>query len=137
MSSKIPVLRTAPGVEFATIAPGGFRILSALDQTTQTLGFDLTITAGTDSHSTGRHVVGEAFDVSIHFLTPQQILRLRTLLIQRLGARFAVLLEAPAAEGIDPALVPFLYVNPHATGFHCHIQVRKDTDYPPSENVKA
>lgn len=60
------VVRVKEGVEFEVIAPGGFRILSALDQASETLATDLMITSGTDGEHSGPndpHHRGEAYDV--------------------------------------------------------------------------
>jgi hypothetical protein len=127
----IPCLRHTKDTEFERIAPGGFRILSALDHATQVIGRDLWITAGTNDHTTGRHPLGEAFDVRTKDLPGQTIVRLVQVLRATLGARFAVLYETPIAPK-DPALLAIATVNPKASGEHVHVQVRKNTDYPPT-----
>lgn len=129
----VPVLRTKAGVEFARIAPGGFRILAALDRACQVMARDLTITAGTNDHAMGRHVTGEAFDLSVKDLTVPEIVRLKTLLQQVLGARFAVLYEVPS-EPADPTLRAIAWVNQDASGPHLHLQVTKGTVYPPAND---
>ena len=129
---SIPVLRCASGVRFETIAPGGFRILAALDGATKALGRDLTITAGTDHHDAGRHVAGEAYDVRTKDLLSAQTLRLFDYLKATLGDRFTVLFEAPEKPD-SPALAAITYLNPQASGPHIHIQTRKGTTYPPPD----
>lgn len=131
LQKAVPVLRVKPGCAFGTIAPGGFRILAAIDNATKILGVDLTITAGTNDHPTGRHATGEAFDLSLKTLTVPQIVKLKTYLEQALGPRFTVLIEAPSLPS-DALLAGLVYVNADATGLHCHIQVRKGDVYPPT-----
>ena len=130
----VPVLRTRRSVRFAQIAPGGFRLLAALDGATKTMGRDLEITCGTDSHTSGRHPDGEAYDVSVTGLTVAEIARLRSHLQVTLGKRFTVLYEVPVSP-TDPAEAAIAYVNPKATGKHLHLQVRRVTAYPPPGNV--
>jgi hypothetical protein len=128
----IPVLRCASGVQFATIAPGGFRILAALDGATKVLGRDLVITAGTDHHATGRHPLGEAYDVRTRDLLSAQTLRLYDYLQATLGERFTVLYEVPEKPE-NARLAAIAYLNPSASGAHIHVQVRKDSIYPPPD----
>lgn len=59
------VLRVKAGVEFARIDPAGFRILAACDDVVRHLPHDLTITCGTDSHSSGSHPKGRAYDLRL------------------------------------------------------------------------
>lgn len=132
--SGVWVLRVKPGCAFAVIAPGGFRILAALDNATKVLSCDLTIAAGTNDHTTGRHPLGEAYDVSVKDLALQTILKLKTYLDQALGARFTVLYEVNAPP-TEPELAAIAFVNPAATGKHFHIQVKKGTTYPPLERT--
>lgn len=125
------VVRARPSVKFATIAPAGFRILSAIDQAAQQCGVNLTVTAGTDSHqSPDPHCSGEAFDVSVQGLTPAQIVDVRASLATTLGPLFTVLYERPDVP-TDPALKAIAFVNTKATGPHLHIQRKKGTQFPP------
>lgn len=130
----LPVVRVRPGVKFDIIAPAGFRILAAIDSGSKYLGGDLWITSGTDSHAAGRHLTGEAYDVSIKDLPTTVMLKLKRYLEQNLGERFTVLYEVPTLPD-DPVLASIAFVNPDATAPHLHIQPRKNTVYPPSENV--
>jgi len=60
------LVKVKPGVEFATIAPAGFAILSALYLASASLGSPLTITSGTDGEHSGEsdpHHRGEAYDI--------------------------------------------------------------------------
>jgi hypothetical protein len=128
----IPVLRCAEGVQFERIAPGGFRILAALDGATKVLGRDLTITSGTDGHTGGKHPTGEAYDVRTRDLLAPQVLRLYDYLQATLGERFTVLYEVP--ERPDNArLAAIAYLNPAASGPHIHCQIKKGTTYPPAD----
>lgn len=128
----VPTLRTKNGFKWDVYAPGGFRILSALDQATKIVGVDLELTAGTNDHTTGRHPLGEAFDVSVRGLTVQQILKLVRLLKQLLGERFTVLFECPTMPP-EPELAAIAFVNGDATGQHVHIQTAIGASFPPEK----
>lgn len=131
------VLRHRPTARFDVIAPAGFRILAALDRATLECGVDLTITSGTDGHAiTDPHANGEAFDVSVKGLTPEQIIEVRDVLLQLLGPLFTVLFEVPQPP-TDAKLAELAYVNPEATGQHFHIQKRRGTTYPPPDAKEA
>ena len=113
------------------LAPGGVRILAAVDHVAVALGLCLTITAGTNDHTTGRHPLGEALDISVAGLTTDQILALYTGLKDRLGARFTVLYETPKVLHGNHPLSAIATVNPFATAPHLHAQVAKHTAFPP------
>lgn len=110
------IIRVKPGVQFTTIAPGGFRILRALDQFAAARTFDLTITSACDGTHSGPfdpHHRGEAYDVRTRDLDQDDKNRLVAELSTHLGARFYAFLEAP-----------------NTPNEHVHIQVRKGTVYP-------
>jgi hypothetical protein len=110
------VIRTKPGVEFSLIAPGGFRILSALDQCAALLDTDLIITSACDGCHSGQndpHHRGEAYDVRSHDLSADQKERILKTVMGILGERFYGFLEAPDTDNE-----------------HFHYQVRKGTEYP-------
>lgn len=131
------VVRARASVRFDLIGPAGFRILSALDQTAQDCHVDLVITSGTDSHAAGAHPLGEAYDVSVQFLSAQQIWDVHASLEALLGPLFTVLYEVPRLPS-DPTLRPIAYVNVQATGPHLHIQKRKGLgEFPPPDPVAA
>lgn len=123
-------VRHRPGVRFETIGPAGFRILGALDTAARECRVDLMITSGTDSHATGAHPTGEAFDVSVHMLSAQQIADVKAHLERSLGPLFTVLYEVPK-EPSDPTLRPIAYINVAASGPHFHVQKVKGSTYPP------
>ena len=124
------IVRHRPAARFDVIAPAGFRILSALDQTAQDCRIDLMITSGTDSHAAGAHPTGEAFDVSVLGLSAQQIWDVHASMETILGPLFTVLYEVPRVPSA-PTLRPIAYVNVNATGPHFHIQRKKNTTFPP------
>lgn len=126
----IPVVRCRPSVRFDVIAPGGFRLLAAIDALTHILATDVIITSGTDSHSAGRHPNGEAYDLSVHGWTVPTILKAKAFLERILGPRFTVLYEVPLRPD-DPQLQTIAFLNPDASGAHLHLQVKKATIYPP------
>lgn len=70
------VIIALPSAQFTTIAPAGFRILSALEAAAQTIGHDLTITSACDGAHSGPqdpHHLGCAYDVRIHDLPDPQM----------------------------------------------------------------
>lgn len=137
--SSVPCLRHTAETKFEAIAPGGFRILAALDHATQVIGKDITLTAGTNDHSIGKHPIGEAYDVRVRSFDVPTILRLRQVLQATLGPRFTVLYETPTKPG-DPVLAAIATINPDASAPHLHIQTRKGLNYPPTASdveVKA
>lgn len=115
------VVRTKEGVQFAVIAPGGFRILGALDLVTRRYGFslDLVITSGTDGEHSGPddpHHHGEAYDVRSHDFPAelkQEFVAAVLSILNEDGDRFFGFLEAPGTENE-----------------HFHFQVKKGTVYP-------
>ncbi|SRR5579871_2107937 len=113
----VGVVKTKEGVQFTTIAPGGFRILEAITLTASVVGVDLTITSACDGCHSGQHDPhhrGEAYDVRTHGLTPAQVEAvLRELGNHLTPGRFFYFLEAAGTENE-----------------HIHIQVRKGTEYP-------
>jgi hypothetical protein len=120
----IPVIRVKDGVQFSKIAPGGFRILAAIEYASDQLGHDLTITSGTDGAHSGPndpHHRGEAYDIRTSDLPdPNQALHLIKDFLaipdgQEQGSWFFAWLED---EG--------------ESNQHIHVQVRKGVTYPPA-----
>lgn len=112
------VIRLKPDVVFTDIAPGGFRILSAIDQTAKALGMDLTITSACDGMHSGPldpHHRGEAYDLRTHDLTVQQ--------------KQDVLDKIMAILGYD-YFYGFLE-SPDTDNEHIHVQVKRGTKFPP------
>ena len=111
------VVRTKPGTSFAVIAPGGFRILSAIDQVAQKLACELTITSACDGEHSGPndpHHRGEAYDVRSHDFSAEQKQLLLTQIMNVLGwESFYGFLESPGTDNE-----------------HFHFQVKKGTVYP-------
>jgi hypothetical protein len=92
---------------------------------------DLMVTSGTDSHRDGDpHSSGEAYDISVANLAPNQIVNLKNFLEDDLGPLFTVLYESPF-KPVDSRLAAVVYLNSQATGPHIHIQRKKGTVYPP------
>lgn len=113
-------LRLAPerGVQFARIAPGGFRILAALDSCCRAIGVDLVLTSGTEGVHSGPedpHHRGEAYDVRSHDLEPALRQRVLAWIVLELGDGFYAFLEAPGTANE-----------------HFHLQVRRGRTYPPA-----
>ena len=104
------------GVLFSRIAPGGFRILSAIDQTAASLDLDLIITSACDGAHSGPmdpHHMGAAYDVRSHNLTQDQKDKVLASIMAILGTPFFGFIEDPGGDNE-----------------HLHIQVRKGTSYP-------
>ena len=111
------VVLTKPGVLFSIIAPGGFRILYAIDRAAQSLSTNLTITSGTDGEHSGPndpHHRGEAYDIRSHEF------------------------DEPTKQKVLSEIMGFLDLE-HFYGFlespgspneHFHIQVKKGTTFP-------
>jgi hypothetical protein len=108
------VVKAKDGVAFTVIAPGGFRILGALDHMAALGTEDLTITSACDGAHSGPddpHHRGEAYDIRTHDLADKQ--RTLSILKGMLGTAFYAFLED---EGTPNE--------------HIHCQVKKGTTYP-------
>lgn len=124
-------VRVKDGVRFATIAPGGFHILAALDTVAERLHRDLEITSGTDSHALpDPHAWGGAYDISVRGFDVPTICMLVVQLRGMLGPGFTAFYESPTPAD-DPRLFNLIYTNPHATAPHVHVQVKNGSPYPP------
>ncbi len=130
-----PCVRFKDGVTLHGLKPAGARILSVIDQAAVLLDRDLTVTCGTEGHPVlDPHTRGEALDVRTKDLPQATILTLVNWMIKRLGPDFSVLYEVPQKPiGV---LATVAFVNPTATGQHCHIQLRKGLGvWPPVETT--
>lgn len=111
------VVHAKSGVLFTVIAPGGFRILSAIDQTTQKLDCDLIITSacdGTHSGESDPHHRGEAYDVRSHSFAADMKDRILAEIMTILGwDHFYGFLESPGSDNE-----------------HWHFQVARGKTYP-------
>lgn len=115
---QIAVVRFKEGVEFATIAPAGFRILSAIDQCAAALGHDLVITSACDGEHSGPgdpHHTGEAYDIRTQDFPNEELkqLVLDNIMNHLVRDHFFGFLEAAGTSNE-----------------HIHIQRKKDTVYP-------
>lgn len=112
------VIQVKSGVLFTTIAPGGFRILSAIDQTCVKLGLDFVLTSACDGVHSGPndpHHSGNAYDLRSHDFTADQ--------------KDRILAEVMTILGWD-CFYGFLE-DPGQDTEHFHFQVKKGTVYPP------
>jgi hypothetical protein len=118
--AAINVVRVKSGALFTVIAPGGFRILSALDQTAAKLSVDLIITSACDGCHSGEHDPhhrGEAYDVRSHDFDPTLREKVLATAMNLLGwDHFYGFIEAPGTDNE-----------------HYHFQTKKGTTYPPVE----
>lgn len=130
------VLHTKPGTQFAVIAPGGFRILAALEETARLCETDLTITCGTEGHpADDPHTRGEAYDVRVADLTPERLLAVvKALQIALEPLSFYFQYEVPTLP-VDVRLRAIAVVNSSASAPHIHLQVKKGHTYPPTVNA--
>lgn len=104
------------GVLFSLIAPGGFRIISAIDQTSAALNLDLVLTSACDGMHSGPddpHHRGEAYDLRSHDFTDDQKSTILSEVMRTLGDKFFGFLESPGTDNE-----------------HFHFQVKKGTVYP-------
>ena len=111
------VILVKSGVCFTIIAPAGFAILSALQQTAESLELGLTITSACDGNHSGPtdpHHSGEAFDIRSHDFTNDQKQLILTRVMAVLGwDHFYGFLEAPGTDNE-----------------HFHFQRKKGSTYP-------
>lgn len=125
-------IRVKDGVLFSIIAPGGFRILSALDQCALTMELELTITSaceGTHSSHTDPHCRGEAFDVRSHGHTSSDVQKVLRLVMDDLARSPR---DEPMRVGAGLATMSFygFLENPGEPTEHLHFQCRRGTEYP-------
>lgn len=110
-----PCVRCKNGVQFLVIAPGGFRILAAIEFAAGHIAYDLTITSACEGEHSGiddPHHRGSAYDIRSHDL-PDKQLALDAIMSFLGDIRFHGFLEAPDTEGE-----------------HIHVQVRHGMMYP-------
>lgn len=111
------VVRVKEGVLFSIIAPGGFRILQAIEVCARKLGQDLWITSGTDGEHSGPndpHHRGEAYDVRSHDFDERfKPVVLNAFLSILPQDQFYCFLEAPGTDNE-----------------HFHLQLKKGVTYP-------
>ena|SRR5690349_9517544 len=122
----IPVVFVKDGVQFAKIAPAGMRLLGAFDRACVQLGFDLTITSGTDGEHSGPddpHHTGEAYDVRSQGIDDKE------------GVLMAVLNQfghpTPTSGGYATAYFFGWLEQAGTPNEHFHFQRRRGTTYPP------
>lgn len=129
------VLRVKPSVRFDVIAPGGFRLLAALDAAAKARPYDLTITCGSDSHpAADPHSRGEAYDVRTHDLPSEDAKA------QLLHDILAGMDDGPIEINPSPGLnTPHFFgwlEHPHNPDEHIHVQVRRGVTWPPDNGVR-
>src|SRR6195256_3321483 len=110
-----PCIRVKDGVLFTMIAPGGFRILAAIESAAGHIAHDLTITSACDGEHSGPddpHHRGEGYDVRSQGL-PDKQLALDAIKNFLGEIRFYCFLEDPDTENE-----------------HIHAQVRHGMMYP-------
>ena len=111
------VVTVKDGVQFTKIAPGGFRILSAIDQSAVSLDFDLVITSACDGEHSGPndpHHSGNAYDLRTHDFTEVQKNALLDSILHYLGYNYFFAFIEARGEANE----------------HIHVQVKKGTQFP-------
>jgi hypothetical protein len=112
----VPVFAKS-SVSFAVMAPGGFRILSAIEQASEKLACDLILTSGCDGIHSGPndpHHSGNAYDLRSHDFSPEQKDRVLAQVMNYLGwDQFYGFLEDAGTDNE-----------------HFHFQVKKGTIFP-------
>jgi hypothetical protein len=113
----IGVLRIKEGADISNPSPGGFRILSALDQVVAAWLKDATLTSGRDGEHSGPtdpHHNGSAYDVRSQDFNQVDKTQFLNDVMKILGfERFYGFLESPETPNE-----------------HFHFQVKKGTTYP-------
>jgi hypothetical protein len=120
----IPCIRIKQGVQFTVIAPGGFRILAAIEDAADQIAHDLTITSACDGSHSGPddpHHRGEAYDVRTKDLPDKQLAL----------AKIKDFLAIPESESQGSRFFAWIE-NEGQEGEHIHVQVRRGTVYPPA-----
>lgn len=117
-------------MQFARIAPAGFRLLGAIEHAARACGVSLTITSGTDNHGpTDPHTKGEAYDIRSRGMPREQQTQVLTAIMMYLsdGAD-----DAPSATSGGLATHAFFgfLENPGTAQEHFHVQRRKGRLYP-------
>lgn len=125
-------IRTKESVLFTVIAPGGFRILSALDQAALTLDLEITITSACDGAHSGPndpHHRGLGYDVRTHDHTSADVQRILRMVMDDLALTPK---DEPTRYGAGLATMSFFgfLENPGTENEHLHIQLRQGVDYP-------
>ncbi len=117
---------------FSTVAPGGFVILAALQGLSSVIDLPVEITCACEGHlPTDPHTRGEAYDIRTLTWTLAELKLAKSWLRHTLGDAFTVLYEVPSwpADAAWRDVVDL--VNQNATAPHLHVQVKKNTSYPP------
>lgn len=118
------VVLVKSGVSFTRIAPGGFRILSAIDRTTSQLNINLTITSACDGVHSGPddpHHRGEAYDVRSHDLDNElKVVVLKTVMDYLGWNSFYGFIE-----------------DSNTDNEHFHFQVKKGTVFPELQTLRT
>jgi hypothetical protein len=99
-----------------SLAPGGIRILSAVEQAADSLNFDVIVTSARDGKHSGPddpHPKGNALDIHCKGLSEEWKTALLDRIMHYLGYRFFGFIEA---KGTDNE--------------HIHVQVTKGTVFP-------
>lgn len=114
----IGVVRDKEGVLYTIIAPGGHRILGAIEVVARKLGVELWITSACDGVHSGPndpHHRGEAYDIRTHDFDE----RFKPILLNALQAML-------------PAELFYVFIeSPGTPNEHIHAQTKKGTVYPP------
>lgn len=114
LAGFIKMVLVKEGVEFTVIAPGGFRILGAIEAVARTHNLNVTITSACDGEHSGPedpHHKGLAYDIRAHDL-PDPAIFLQELQSELGTEQFFSFIE-----------------DPDTPNEHIHVQVRKGHTY--------
>lgn len=133
-----------PGVLFSIVAPAGFRILEALKQASNELGFTLQITSACDGDHSGLadpHHTGEAYDVRSHGFTKDEQRQILRAVMNNLGSTDAGFDMPQQLDGIPDSLATTRFFgfleDPGSPNEHFHFQRRKGTSYSVHEYLNS
>lgn len=133
--ATLGVVRVKGGVVFATIAPAGFRLLSAIERAARLLHVELTVTSACDAAHSGPddpHHRGEAYDVRTNTMTEaMKDAVLRVILTELREDGDAMVAAVP---GVPRSLATARFFGSiEASGTpneHLHVQLRRGRVYP-------
>lgn len=131
-------VRVKASVSFDTIAPGGFRILGAIEAVARSLAIDIVITSACDGLHSGPndpHHLGNAYDLRSKTFGQAMKDDILWLLLLDLCEHSETL--QPVSIGYATTLFYAQIENRGEDGEHIHVQVRNAKAYPPVLKTEA
>lgn len=124
-----------PGVTVDGLADGGRKIHDFFEAYAGAMSHPVLVTCTTGDPAlhgpNDPHTKGNAFDIGVKGLEPDEIVAMYRAAAHVLGPEFTVLFEVHPDDGPDlpQELHDIAYLNSHATGQHLHVQVKKGLTY--------